>query len=1310
MSDERIKKLLKLRGSQKAKLTHFSNYINIAKSYSSLSNPHRIELQNRLKAIDEAYIDFNKLQTEIETISDDEEKEYAEREQFETVYFTVTALAHSMLEPTPSSGQTSYGGSGTISNEKKDFFRLPDINLPSFDGDLHHWLEFRDMYISLIHDNTRINEISKFHYLRTSLKGNASSVIQSLEFTANNYKIAWELLTERYNNKKILINNHIQALFNVEQVQKDSSKSLRFLVDIINKNLRSLNILDQPTDQWDVLIIFMMSKKLDFISNRQWEEFKSSLSEQPTLKQFITFLNNRAELLETLSSNKQLHKNPQTDTQVHKSKSFAIVTNNTNQIKHPICPLCKQNHYLFSCDAFRALDVNSRINKVSTYHNLCKNCLRTGHQDKNCRLTHCKYCNSRHNTLLHREVDKNTTSNINTENIVLSVHTNSSSNIHSSLAPNHQTNVLLSTAMVKVMDKNGRCHNARALLDNGSTSNFVTSDLCEKLGLPRHNTNSTVIGINSKLSSSTKMCTLSLQACNGSYKASVDCYILPNITTSLPSTFIYKEHIPIPTGVELADPSFNVPSAIDILVGASIFWNILGSNTISLGKHQPTLRESKLGWIVSGSVLQHSSYKNTHTHCHFTQSLESQLSRFWELDSVSSSHSLSKEERECEAIFRETTRRNKEGEFIVTIPLKQSPDVLGYSYTKAKLRFLSVERKLQRDEKLKNDYHNFMREYINLGHMIQITPHTHKSTSNNHSSNITSDTHSSYITKNVHASDNTSNNNPSSITSNIQSHNTTLNTSIQQSEAYNTSNIIQKSTSGNLHAFNKNINNYLPHHGVIRESSTTTKLRVVFDASAATSSGKSFNDIQHIGPTVQDDLLSILLRFRQHKYVVTSDVEKMYRAIQVEPSQRSLQQILFRFDPSEPLHTYILNTVTYGTASAPFLATRCLIALAEQCTDPETKRAIAHDFYMDDYLGGGNSIEMVTKLCRNIINTLDSARFNLRKWRSNSTKILQTISEIKADKDKTLNLNNSSPSKTLGLHWNSESDNFFFLLNLHQTFKVTKRTILSEISQVFDPLGLVGPCIVEVKLIIQQLWKTKSDWDEEVPINLKTSYLSLMQSLPSLNNINIPRWSFNDDTVTIEIHTFSDASERAYGASCYIKTVTSNGNIRVRLLASKNKIAPIKSSTIPRLELCAALLGTRLYIKIIKSLTVQFDRSFFWTDSTIVLGWLTAPSNRLKSFVRNRINEIHESTNGHSWSYVPSKENPADLVSRGARADVLSASSLWWIGPSFLHSTHTQFPVNPNAQTLKNLPEMSFVVNTTENSIVMLINKISDFS
>ncbi|XP_028171683.1 uncharacterized protein LOC114360986 isoform X6 [Ostrinia furnacalis] len=480
-----LKKLCKTRSSIKAKLTHFTNFINIIKSYKILSLPHKIELKNRLKVIDDAYEDFNKLQTEIELLSDDSEKEFAEREQFENLYYENSAYARSVLEnPLTVDDQAEPGSSA-----KHDFFRLPDINPPSFDGDFQHWLEFRDMYISLIHNNDRINEISKFHYLRASLKGSASSVIQSLEFTACNYKIAWQLLTERYDNNKILITNHIQALFNVEQVQKDSSKSLRNLIDVTNKNLRALSALGQPTDQWDILIIFMMAKKLDFLSNRQWEEYKNTLTEQPTLKQFCIFLNNRAELLETLHSNKTINKNTNTDTITQKSRSFAIVTENTN--RKPMCPLCKQEHYLFNCQTFRTLDVDTRNTKVASWNNVCKNCLRTGHQSKQCRLTHCKYCNLKHNTLLHKDLDKGKSNNV--ENVVLSTNA-----YHLSSSPAKASHVLLSTALVEVVGRDGRVHNARVLLDNGSTSNFVTSELCEKLGLPRRVTSSTIIGINSQ--------------------------------------------------------------------------------------------------------------------------------------------------------------------------------------------------------------------------------------------------------------------------------------------------------------------------------------------------------------------------------------------------------------------------------------------------------------------------------------------------------------------------------------------------------------------------------------------------------------------------------------------------------------------------------------------------------------------------------------------------------------------------------------------------------------------------------------------
>lgn len=185
---------------------------------------------------------------------------------------------------------------------------------------------------------------------------------------------------------------------------------------------------------------------------------------------------------------------------------------------------------------------------------------------------------------------------------------------------------------------------------------------------------------------------------------------------------------------------------------------------------------------------------------------------------------------------------------------------------------------------------------------------------------------------------------------------------------------------------------FLPHHGVLRESSLTTKLRTVFDASAVTSTGLLLNDIQMIGPTVQEDLYSILLRFRQHKYVVTGDVEIMYRAIELNPSQRSVQQIIFRYNSNEPLKTYTLNTVTYGTASAPYLAIKCLVSLANSASNIDVKRSIQRDFYMDDYLGGSSTLSETIALCRGVIFTLISAKLNLRKLRSNSQLILKELS------------------------------------------------------------------------------------------------------------------------------------------------------------------------------------------------------------------------------------------------------------------------------------------------------------------------------
>ncbi|XP_061719305.1 uncharacterized protein LOC133526629 [Cydia pomonella] len=201
---------------------------------------------------------------------------------------------------------------------------------------------------------------------------------------------------------------------------------------------------------------------------------------------------------------------------------------------------------------------------------------------------------------------------------------------------------------------------------------------------------------------------------------------------------------------------------------------------------------------------------------------------------------------------------------------------------------------------------------------------------------------------------------------------------------------------------NEIVGNFLPFHGVLRLSSLTTKLRVVFNASARTSTGVTLNDIQYVGPTIQDDLTAILLRFRQYRFVYTADVEKMYRRIVVHPDDRHLQQIIWRKDPSEPLCTYQLNTVTYGTASAPFLAVRCLKQLSLDCSDPRLTEIIAHDFYMDDFLSGSDTEQEAASIIARVSAVLKSAGMHLRKWRSNEPRLINEHN----DESRNLNLGN----------------------------------------------------------------------------------------------------------------------------------------------------------------------------------------------------------------------------------------------------------------------------------------------------------------
>lgn len=502
---------------------------------------------------------------------------------------------------------------------------------------------------------------------------------------------------------------------------------------------------------------------------------------------------------------------------------------------------------------------------------------------------------------------------------------------------------------------------------------------------------------------------------------------------------------------------FDKPGTIDLLIGAGLYWKLLVGTARNHLEGQPALQNTRLGWIIGSEVLG-TQVKSSQSYLSVTNDeLNQQIERFWKQEDCPDTAQYTEEEKYCEKLFSDTTKRDADGRLIVRLP-QRSHIKLGDSKEQALRRFFSLERRLAKDSNLLQEYTRFIDDFLDQNHM------------------------------------------------------SVINETNQESEVY-----------------------VLPHQAVVRPDSVTTKLRVVFDASAKTTLGTSLNDKLIPGPNLQKDLIDIILRFRTHEYVLTSDVAMMYRQIVIDKQDRALQRILWRNNQSEPVKSFELNTVTYGTTCAPYLAIRCLRELAAETTDlPFAARVIQEDCYMDDVLTGTKTVKEAIELQKQLSELLIRGQLHLRKWRANDPRILQHLTE-RCKTDGLLTLDKEGALKTLGLLWNATQDCLQYQIATSQEETQTKRTVLSKIAQVFDPLGLIAPFLINGKIIMQKLWSQEIDWDQILPTELHTEWETYYKSLPRLNELRIPRNVTPDNqSEQFEIFGFGDASEKAYGACLYL--------------------------------------------------------------------------------------------------------------------------------------------------------------------------------
>ncbi|XP_065084850.1 uncharacterized protein LOC135707056 [Ochlerotatus camptorhynchus] len=579
----------KLKGLR-ASLNNISQFVRYYKEGTTAS-----QVNVRLERIDLLWEQISETSWEIESHEDYEEQEGVEKEQleFENRYYGAKSFLMEKVkefQDEAALNQSTRSVDATSTHGTMDRVRLPQIKLQTFDGDIDDWLSFRDLYTSLIHEKAELPDVEKFHYLKGCLAGEAKALVDPLKITSENYKIAWESLLKRFNNSKLLKRKQVQALVKLPSLTKESVTDLHKLADGFDRAIQILDQVIEPAEYKDLLLVELLSSRLDPVTRRGWEEHTSA-KEQDTLQDLQEFLHRRIQILESLPAKAE----PKNEPQQPRRKSFSPkVSHNAVQWNTAKCPSCTEVHGLHTCPAFQKMSLSSRESFLRA-QSLCRNCLKRGHLARDCSSKFsCRNCKARHHTLLcfkgegrssrngsPEKANSGKTGNRNDSSFdpkaanAASVETASS---NTAQLPTSQ--VLLATAVVVIEDNQGSRYPARALLDSGSECNFISEGLSQLMKVASQKVDISILGIGQSGTRVTRKIQAVVKSRVSSYSRPMDFLVLPKVTACLPTSTVQANGWDIPADIELADPEFFRSRKVDLVMGIQAFFSFFPSGAI----------------------------------------------------------------------------------------------------------------------------------------------------------------------------------------------------------------------------------------------------------------------------------------------------------------------------------------------------------------------------------------------------------------------------------------------------------------------------------------------------------------------------------------------------------------------------------------------------------------------------------------------------------------------------------------------------------------------------------------------------------